>query len=124
MTPQTNEKYWKAVRKRAKELKSDGCSGPALEVYQDCCFEHDVHYRDHAALGLIYDEWHPLIHSITRKWADKRFRQCMQSRSKLGRFSPMAWWRWTILRPLGERAWLHMTRWEYLKYKLSWRSNR
>jgi hypothetical protein len=93
----SDDGYWLRVRARAGELKSDGCSGPALKgFYGDCCAEHDIHYRTHRTL-----DGDP----ITRAEADRRFRCCMQARSRLGRASPMAWWRWLAVRNGGGKPW-------------------
>jgi hypothetical protein len=72
-------------------IQADGCSG-ATEVYHDCCVFHDLAYR----IGIDY-----YGHPVNRKEADVLFRQCMQSHSKLGRFSPMSWWRYAAVRLLG-----------------------
>jgi hypothetical protein len=80
--------YWDLVRAKAKELNSDGCTVVA-DIYVDCCFEHDLAYRT----GLtVYGD------PITRKEADVRFRKCIQSHSKLGKFSPLSWVRYAGVR--------------------------
>ena len=76
--------YWVLVRRRAKELRSDGCTGVA-DFYVDACFEHDVHWRTgHTLWG----------DRISTRQANMRFRRVIQDRSPLGLLSPMAWWRW------------------------------
>lgn len=87
----TNAAYWEGVRARANELESDGCS-VVTEAFQQCCFEHDIAYRTGARLDGT---------PITRREADARFRQCMQLRSRFGKVSPMAWWRWAGVRLFG-----------------------
>lgn len=83
--------YWDAVRKRAAELQSDGCSH-VTQAFLDCCLEHDIHYRTgHTLLGV----------KITREEADRLFRKCMQQRSMFKYFSPMSWWRWMAVRVFG-----------------------
>ncbi len=67
------------------EKQTDHCSGVA-EWYADCCREHDFNYRTKI---------------VSRAEADRRFRQCMQSKSKLGRFSPVSWVRWSGVRLFG-----------------------
>ena len=74
--------YWWIIKKVAQDLGSDGCTG-VPEFHQECCLEHDVHWRT----GLTV-----LGQPITDRQANRRFRQCIQSRSRFGRFSPMAWW--------------------------------
>jgi hypothetical protein len=81
-------RYWERVRDKAGELGTDGCSY-ATGAFQECCLEHDIHERT----GATLDGKH-----ITAKESDARFRACMQSRSKLGFFSPVAWGRWSVLR--------------------------
>jgi hypothetical protein len=85
--------YWERVRDKAAEIGCDGCS-MALGVHLDCCLEHDLHYR----LGTTLDGT-----PITRAEADKRFLACMQSRSRFGWFSPMAWWRYFAVTKFGGR---------------------
>lgn len=89
------EEYWQRVKERAAELLSDGCSGvPDFHVI--CCLEHDIAYRT----GQTVDG-----ESLTRAEADARFRRCIQSRSLLGFFSPMSWWRWLGVRVGGSASW-------------------
>ena len=87
------ERYWKLMRAKARELKSDGCSGVS-EWKQPCCLEHDVHYRtgmrwkvkiDHlptgaSAYSLVITE------CLTRREADNTFYSCMKHWSR--------WWMW------------------------------
>lgn len=88
-----DEKYWVLVRGRARELKSDGCTG-VKDVYVDCCYEHDIPYRTCADL-----EGNP----TTKKQDDARFRECYQEHSLFGKFSPMSYWRWFGVHLLGRR---------------------
>lgn len=83
--------YWERIYDKAAELGSDGCTF-ATGGFRDCCIEHDVHYR----LGTTIDGY-----PITRREADARFRSCMQCRSKVGWWSPVAWWRWAAVRVFG-----------------------
>ena len=69
--------YWEAIRARAKELQSDGCSR-VTSMYLDCCLEHDIYYRTGKTLNGK---------EISREEADKIFRECMQSRSIFKVFS-------------------------------------
>jgi len=87
--------YWQRVRALARALRSDGCTG-VVDLYPDCCYEHDVHYRTHRDLGGA---------PITRAEADARFRRCIQARSPLGRLSPVAFWWWLAVRLLAGPAW-------------------
>jgi hypothetical protein len=84
-------RYWERVRDKAAELGTDGCTF-ATGAFVDCCLEHDLHWR----LGTTLDG-----KPITKREADARFRACMQSRSRFGFFSPVAWWRWSAVRLRG-----------------------
>ena len=65
-------------------IKSDGCTG-VKDYYRDCCVIHDLAYR-----GAV-DPWGV---SITRAQADTNLRLCIQSKSRLGVFSPLSWVRY------------------------------
>lgn len=65
-------------------IQSDGCTKVA-EIHHCCCVLHDLYWRT----GV--DEYGD---PITTREANARFRRCNQQHSLLGRFSPMAWWRW------------------------------
>jgi hypothetical protein len=86
-----SQSYWERVRDRAAEIGCDGCS-MALGAHLDCCLEHDVHYRTGARLDGT---------PITKADADWRFLSCMQSRSRFGWFSPMAWGRYAAVKTFG-----------------------
>lgn len=73
-----------AIRKRAKELESDGCTG-VRDFRVDCCYHHDIMWRTgHTIDGC----------PVTPREANRIFRECIQERSWLGKFSPMSWIRW------------------------------
>lgn len=81
--------YREAVRQEAARIKSDGCSGPTVQLYRDGCFEHDIHcafHRDFANGAPIEQEDADLM----MKWY-------IQHHSWFGRFSPMAAWRYRAL---------------------------
>lgn len=80
----TTPEYWTRIRARAKELGSDGCT-KAKDWHVECCYEHDIHWRT----GKTLDG-----DPITTAEANARFRECIQNRSRLGRFSHMSWVRW------------------------------
>lgn len=99
MTQRATEKlaeYWAKVAEKAMALGADGCSGPTLQVHRACCDEHDIHYRTGQRLDGT---------PITRREADAEFRRCMQERSRLGKWTPMAWWRWAAVRTFGGQFW-------------------
>jgi hypothetical protein len=109
--------YWDWIKAEAKKANSDGCSF-VPDWRLPCCHEHDIAYayakdpRDayrHWRNLTIADEqangWWDLAEPITRGEADKRFRQCNQKKSKLGKWSPFAAWRWVGVRLLGRKIW-------------------
>lgn len=96
MAPLWTKEYRALIRARAKELGSDGCSGPALEIYQDACYEHDIHYRTGKTLAG---------QPITRAEADRLLRLRIQTMSKLGLLSPVSWWRWAAVRIFARGSW-------------------
>lgn len=106
MTP-----YWSFIEKEATALKSDGCT-LVSELFHICCLEHDCAYKLHKDPRDAYryfeqgcTNYWDLASPISRGEADKRFRKCMQERSKLGRFSPVSWLRWVGVRVGASRAW-------------------
>lgn len=90
-----NPDYWERVRAEAARLGTDGCSS-ITQVFQDCCFEHDIGYRTGADV-----DGNPL----NRGQVDAAFRRCMQSHSKVGKASPIAAVRWVAVRAFGWRGW-------------------
>lgn len=83
------------IKQKAEELKSDGCTA-VTQLFKICCLEHDIYYRTHRDL-----KGNPL----TRGEADVKFRQCMQSRSRIGKGSPIAIVRWLGVKLFAKRAW-------------------
>ena len=76
-------------------IATDGCSG-VPDFYLNCCIIHDWWYRTHHNLDgtpITFDE------------ANRGMRQCIRQKSWLGRFSPMAWWRYWGVREFGRKAW-------------------
>ena len=103
--------YWAWIRSEAERHGSDGCSA-VMGFHVECCFEHDLSYRHAKDPRDAYrrereGEIDPWLHAkpITRAEADRRFRQCHQNRSKLGRYSPMAIYRWLGVKWGGQSAW-------------------
>ncbi len=82
--PPEHAAYWALVRRKARDLGSDGCTA-VVDFYLDSCLEHDLHWRTGRTLHG---------HPISTAQANRRFRKVIQSRSRLGRFSPLAWVRW------------------------------
>jgi hypothetical protein len=87
--------YRELVRRRARELDSDGCSG-VPDFYRDACLEHDIHYRTGRTLSGV---------PLTRAKADAIFRKRIQQMSVLGVLSPVALWRWAGVRLFGGSSW-------------------
>lgn len=70
-------------------IATDGCTG-VPDFYLNCCILHDWFYRTHRDL---YGR------PATKAYADRiGMKECIRRCSWLGRFSPMAWWRWWGLR--------------------------
>lgn len=110
-----DRRYWVAVEAWAKHLKSDGCSGPTIQVFVRGCWEHDIAYRTHKDIILAEAEYEGLQiagyrlsdYEITRKYADDRFKERIKQRSIFDGISPMAHWRWFALRMFGGSSWEH-----------------
>ena len=77
-------------------VATDGCSG-VPDFYLNCCIIHDWWYRTHRNLDGT---------PITKTQADKGLKECIQADSVLGRFSPMAWWRYWGVKKFGRKAWV------------------
>ena len=77
-------------------VKSDGCTG-VPDFYRNDCVIHDFWYRTHKNFDGS---------PITQDEADVGLRTLIQRHSWMGRFSPMAWWRWLALKEFfGRKAW-------------------
>lgn len=103
--------YWGFVRQEAKAIGSDGCT-LVSELYHDCCSQHDLGYRygkDPRSAYALYlaDTPNYWVHArdVDRSFIDTQFRECIQVKSKLGRFSPISWLRWTAVRAGGWKPW-------------------
>jgi hypothetical protein len=113
-TPRFEQSYADFVKSEALWIDADGCSGPAAGFRVICCLEHDLAYyygrdpraayrgwRDGVSFALVWTVAPP----IDREEVDRRFRTCLQNEASLGKYSPMAWWRWAGVRIGGSRAW-------------------
>lgn len=69
--------YWERVKRIAKALKGDGCTGVPDLTYKKCCDRHDIHYRTKMRLE---DTGIPT--PITRAEADKEMFKCMRETGK------------------------------------------
>ena len=90
-----DREYWDAIVKIAVDRSFDGCSG-VTQLYQECCFAHDLHYADHKE---IYGN------PITRWQSDLQFLKDMQVRSPAGYLDEVAWKRFFWLRLSGWIVW-------------------
>ena len=105
--------YWSFVRQEAKRVNSDGCT-LVSELFHDACLQHDLGYhygKDPRSAYAFYladipDYWDH-ARAVNRGCVDKQFRECIQQKSKLGHWSPLAWIRWSGVRTFGWRAWRH-----------------
>jgi hypothetical protein len=94
-------KYWEWLKREAAARGFDGCTG-VPEFFHLCCLEHDFAYRT----GLCPRDYYLGRYTRTDRAAtDRRFRLCIQSQSKLGKWSPLSWWRWAGVRLLAGKAW-------------------
>lgn len=100
--PDTNAAYLAWLRAWASQ-HSDGCTG-VLDIHVDCCYQHDFCYHTHLDPFSVF-QGHPV--AITRVAADHMFRGCNEGEDVLGRFSPLAWWRWVGVRLFGGRFFHH-----------------
>lgn len=76
-------------------IDSDGCTG-VPDFYKAECIKHDFYYRTHHNFkGEL----------ISKEWADLSFMRGIQSKSKFGKYSPMALWRYLGVRIFGRSAW-------------------
>lgn len=87
--------YWDQVRRRARELKTDGCSGIS-QTFLAPCLEHDIHYRTRSTMNGD---------PISRRRADWLMLQATMSRSVVRCATPMGWMRYVGLRVAGWVAW-------------------
>jgi hypothetical protein len=83
--------YWDAVRRKAQEIKSDGCTVVA-DIYVDCCFEHDIHFYFGRKISPTTGEIEE--NPISFLEANATLRNCIMKHSRFGRWSPLAWIRY------------------------------
>lgn len=92
--------YREWVRLEAKAINTDGCT-LVSEIYQWCCFEHDLVCRRRKNPRDAYrkfrkgvaDYWSE-AKDMSRSDGDTQFRKCIQKNSPLGKFSPISWIRY------------------------------
>lgn len=87
LPPITNRAYQSAIRRWARDLKSDGCTG-VPDIRLAACLEHDCHWRTGKTL------WGD---PITIQQANNRFWDSTRRLAPIKRFNyldPVAAWRW------------------------------
>lgn len=92
------ENYRAWVRREAKLIHSDGCT-KALELKQDCCYEHDLFYhygRDPRAAFELAQNGH------SAPWEDAPQMRKVVADWRLGRCSGL-WWRFPATLLFGRR---------------------
>lgn len=92
--PADDPAYLAWLRAWAKKSGSDGCTFVS-EIHHDCCLQHDYACEEGFDPREVFEG---RLTPMSRRSADALFRRCNQSRSPLGRFSPMSWWRWVGVR--------------------------
>ena len=76
-------------------IDSDVCTG-VPDFYKEECIKHDFYYRTHHNFkGEL----------ISKNQADLMFMRGIQNKSKFGKFSPMALWRYLGVKLFGGKAW-------------------
>lgn len=97
------EKYWELVRTIAKSINSDGCT-VVLDVFVDCCYEHDIHFRFGRKIRLLSGKADG--EKLTFNEANQSFKKCIQQNSWLKRWSPLAYIRYKGVSTLfGKKLW-------------------
>lgn len=87
--------YHDQLKALAESIGSDGCT-KALDICIECCWEHDWTY----VTGMT-----PQGVSVTKEYADRRFRDCIQAHRSLRWFSPISWIRYGFVKRLGRGIW-------------------
>lgn len=76
-------------------IDSDGCTG-VPDFYKEECIKHDFYYRTHHGFDRKM---------MTKNEADLAFMRGIQAKSKFGKYSPMALWRYLGVKLFGGSAW-------------------
>lgn len=87
--------YYNQLKELAESIGSDGCTG-VLDIHVECCWEHDWTY----VTGMT-----PQGVSVTKEYADMRFRDCIQAHVSLRWLSPRSWIRYVGVVVLGSGIW-------------------
>lgn len=94
--PNSDQEFLKWLTEWAS-THSDGCT-KITQLHQHCCWQHDYGYQTGFQARSVWSG-NPIV--ISRKETDVEFRQCNESEDPLGRFSPLAWWRYAGVRLFG-----------------------
>lgn len=94
--PDSDPGYFKWLSEWA-QVHSDGCTG-VKDIYVHCCWQHDYCYQTGNDPREAYKGQ---VVPISREEADALFKSCMQAESSLGRFSPISWIRYGVVRIFG-----------------------
>jgi hypothetical protein len=92
------EDYRQWIREQAKLINSDGCT-KALELKQDCCFEHDLFYhygRDPRDAFDLHQKGH------SDPWENAKKMRKVTADWRLGQCSKL-WWRFPATLIFGRR---------------------
>lgn len=88
--PHASEEYWNWLAKWAWK-HSDGCTGVS-DWYLFCCWAHDFGYQT----GM--DPYQTFLGQPSKQdeeCSNTKLRWCIQSESKLGKWNPISWIRYT-----------------------------
>lgn len=87
-----SQRDWDRIHQMAEAMDSDGCT-VVSQAFKDCCFLHDILYKTRRDP----DTGEP----VTYAQADAIFRDCIRSKSRFGRWSPVATIRYIGVRLFG-----------------------
>lgn len=87
--------YHDQLQALAESIGSDGCTH-GLEICIECCWEHDWTY----VTGMT-----PRGVVVSKEYADKRFRDCIQAHTSLRWLNPLSWWRYVAVVKFGHGIW-------------------
>lgn len=103
--------FWPWVESEAGLIEADGCS-KVSGAFRKCCLRHDLEYfwgKDASDAYRLYIAGEPEYwfnaKAVTKGTADANFRRCMQSQSRFGFFSPVAFYRWLGVKLGATGAW-------------------
>jgi hypothetical protein len=101
------------VKQEASAIGTDGCS-KVTNFHGFCCLVHDLEFyyarSVHSAyklyrMGIAYPWTSPDCAEVTFKQANEGIKRCIIARSKMGMWSPVAWWRYWGTQKGAKGAW-------------------